>query len=85
VSGSSIVAYLDPTPGHDNRNQPFTLSILQHSIQRPLVCSHVEVFERYPLLFAILTGLRSVGSSVLAENQYFLLHITSIIWITWTA
>ena len=76
MSGTASIPDPYLTALNDDRNHAFALSIPQHPVQGLPVISHVVIFERNRLLPVVLTGLRGIGSSVLAENRHFLLHIS---------
>ena len=82
MSGSPGIADLDAVSLHNDGDQFLTLRILQHPLQGFGIPGHIMIFEFGLLPPEVLTGLSRMGSSVLAENQYFLLHIGSRIWIT---
>ncbi len=54
---------------HDDRDVAAALAVAEHPLQAGGVLLHVDVLDRVAALCEDLTGLRRVGSGVLAEDQ----------------
>lgn len=81
VSRASAIAERHLASLDDRRDLPLSLGVLQHPFQLVLAGQNIDVFEGDLLSSIVLTGLRCIGSGVLAKNQDFFLHIPSQSWI----
>jgi hypothetical protein len=82
MSGSSIIPQGYASLLHDDRYEALSFAEFQHTVHGIPVRQYVKVIERGVFARIVLTGLGSVGSRVLSEDQDFLLHIPSRFWIT---
>lgn len=58
-------------------NRALSAGVLEHQVQVVPVAKHVVVFEWYLPGGEVLTGASGIGSGVLPEDQYFILHVAS--------
>lgn len=84
VSRPAVVADLNAAAFDNDGNELTAFSIPQHPSHRVLILDHIEIVEWHSLTLIVRTGLRGKRSGIFPENQYFLLHIASMIWITWS-
>jgi hypothetical protein len=82
MSGAPAIADFDMVSVYDHRYGLPTLCIRHHPGHRITVLDYVHILKRHSLFLIVLTGLLGVGSGVLAENQYFFLHMSPLFWIT---
>jgi len=82
VSGTTGPTGPDPPTFHYGRNFSFPAGVTEHPLHPLLALQNVDVFERDSVFLEVLTGLISVRSGVLAENQHFFLHGASRFCIT---
>lgn len=82
MSGSTGIPDFYSTPSDNDRHLLLVFSITQHPVHGTGILRHLKVFKVHALPLVVLTGLRSVRSGIFPEYQYFLLHISSFIWIT---
>ena len=54
----------------DYRYLAAAIGVFQHTRQTGVIFEHVDVFERNFSTGEILTGSRSIGSKILAENKH---------------
>ncbi len=82
MSGTSVVSQRDSAVFDYGWNLPPSLGELEHAFHGQGIPLDIIEFKRHFVSGIVLTGLGRVGSRTFSENQYFLLHMASLSWIT---
>ncbi len=82
MSGTSVISQSNAAVFNHGRNLAPSLGELEHTLHGRGIPLDIIEFKRHFVSGIVLTGLGRVGSRTFSENQYFLLHMASLSWIT---